>query len=292
MEHIIDVLPFVQILDVPVPQVGWRLDTLTTKQVIEVPKISQDSTPQRCGLATYADSWWKCRLSCLIPLCSSRLPSRTWTLQFLALVVIMGRGCTSPHPGARERDVTEILDHTTKRDDQPAKELSMVSTKTHTRLLARILRGLEAVEAGRLWEMADDELRKVRLGGGGPGNGSMWTSPMRSARDLLPDAHFMMSTVLRLGCERNATGRVCALLKFSDDPESQCAQPLDSRLHHTLTCKAGLARMRQHRAVAATLTNLLKQSGAQVDRERPAPHMSEFETIDEGERVVKEAILD
>ena len=115
---------------------------------------------------------------------------------------------------------------------------------------------------------------------------------MRSARDLLPDAHFMMSTVLRLGCERNATGRLCALLKFSDDPESQCAQPLDSRLHHTLTCKAGLARMRQHRAVAATLTNLLWQSGAQVDRERPAPHMSEFETIDEGERVVKEAILD
>ena len=123
VEHIIDVVPFVQILDVPVPQVGWRLDTLTPKQVIEVPKISQDSTPQRCGLATYADSWWKCRLSCLIPLCSSRLPSRTWTLQFLALVVIMGRGCTSPHPWSQERDVTEILDHTTKRDDQPVKEL-------------------------------------------------------------------------------------------------------------------------------------------------------------------------
>ena len=102
----------------------------------------------------------------------------------------------------------------------------------------------------------------------------------------------MMSTVLRLGCESNATGRLCALLKFRDDPESQCAQPRDSRLHHTLTCQAGLARLRQHRATAATLTNLLKQSGAQVDKERPAPQMYEFETNDKGERVVKEAILD
>ena len=95
----------------------------------------------------------------------------------------------------------------------------------------------------------------------------------------------------RLGCDSNATGRLCALLKFRDDPESQCAQPLDSRLH-TLTCKAGLARMRQHRAIATTLTNLLKQGGAEVDKERPAPHMYEFETNDKGERVVKEAILD
>ena len=120
--------------------------------------------------------------------------------------------------------------------------------------------------------MANDDLRKVMLSGGGPGNGSMWIAPTKSAKDLL-DAHFMMSTVLRLGCESNATGRIGALLKFRDDPESQCAQPLDSRLHRALTCKAGLARMRQHRATAATLTNLLKQSGAQVDKERPAPHM-------------------
>ena len=50
--------------------------------------------------------------------------------------------------------------------------------------------------------------------------------------------------------------------------------------------------MRQHRAIAATLTNLIKRSGAQVDKERPAPHMYEFDTNDKGERVVKEAILD
>ena len=145
----------------------------------------------------------------------------------------MRHGFANPHPGARTQNVAEIFGHTTEREDQPVRELSMVSTKTHTRLLARILHGLEAVEAARHREMADDELREVMLSGGVPGNGSMWIAPTTSARDLLPDAHFMMSTVLRLGCESNATGRLCALLKFRDDPGSQCAPPLDSRLHHT-----------------------------------------------------------
>ena len=44
--------------------------------------------------------------------------------------------------------------------------------QTHKRLLARILHGLEAVEAARLWETPDDELRKVMLIGGRPGDWS------------------------------------------------------------------------------------------------------------------------
>ena len=152
--------------------------------------------------------------------------------------------------------------------DQPVREMSMVSTKTHSRLLARILHGLEALEASHLWDKADDEVRTVMLSSGGQGNGSLWIAPTRSARDLLPDAHFSISTALRLGCESNAKGRMCALLRDREDPESQCGQKLDTRLHHTLTCKAGLARMRQHRAVAATLTNVLKQSGAQGSVQR------------------------
>ena len=137
----------------------------------------------------------------------------------------------------------------------------MVSTKTHSRLLARILYGLEALEAAHLWDKADDEVRTVMLSSGGQGNGSLWIAPTRSARDLLPDAHFTISTALRLGFESNAQDRQCALLRNREDPESQCGQKLDSRLHHTLICKAGLASMRPHRAIAATLTNVLKQSG-------------------------------
>ena len=54
VEHIIGVLPYEQILDVPVPQMGdqlveftQRLDTATPVQVIAVPKISLDRIPQR-----------------------------------------------------------------------------------------------------------------------------------------------------------------------------------------------------------------------------------------------------
>ena len=54
VEHIIDVLPCVQILDVPVPQMGGqlvelmqRLDIVTPVQVIAVPKISLDRIPKR-----------------------------------------------------------------------------------------------------------------------------------------------------------------------------------------------------------------------------------------------------
>ena len=55
VEHIVDVLPFVQNLDVPVPQVEvelvefmQRLDTqLPVVQAVAVPKISLDSIPQR-----------------------------------------------------------------------------------------------------------------------------------------------------------------------------------------------------------------------------------------------------
>ena len=69
-------------------------------------------------------------------------------------------------------------------------------------------------------------------------------------------------------------------------------QPLDSRLHYTLTCKSWTHVCAKHRATVATLTNLLKQSGPQVDKERPAPHMHELATNDKCERVVKREILD
>ena len=54
VEHIIDVLPFVQILDDPVPlmenavvEVLQKIDTPTLEQVIAVPKISQDRIQPR-----------------------------------------------------------------------------------------------------------------------------------------------------------------------------------------------------------------------------------------------------
>ena len=99
VEHIVNVLPFLQILDVPVPQVVdqlvefmQRLDTVTPVQVIAVPKISLRTESRSVlwtGVVRRRNCWWKCRLSCVVPFCSSSLPSRTWTFQFLAPMVIM-----------------------------------------------------------------------------------------------------------------------------------------------------------------------------------------------------------
>ena len=73
------------------------------------------------------------------------------------------------------------------------------STWSRPRRIRRILHGLEAVEAAHLWDQADDEVRTVMLGSGGQGDGSLWIAPTRSARDLLPDAHFTILMALRAG---------------------------------------------------------------------------------------------
>ena len=57
-QHIVDILPYVQILDVPVPQTGGQLvdfmqnlgTSTLDEQVIAVPKISLDRIPQRSAL--------------------------------------------------------------------------------------------------------------------------------------------------------------------------------------------------------------------------------------------------
>ena len=53
-QHIVDILPYVQILDVPVPQMGaqvvealQKIDTPSVEHVIAAPKISLDTIPQR-----------------------------------------------------------------------------------------------------------------------------------------------------------------------------------------------------------------------------------------------------
>ena len=55
--HIVDILPYMQILDVPVPQRGeelvefmQKLDTVTPEQVVEASMLSHDSIPQRSAL--------------------------------------------------------------------------------------------------------------------------------------------------------------------------------------------------------------------------------------------------
>ena len=85
VEHITDVLPYVQILDVPVPQNAIQLvefmqkiDTRTSHQVIEVPKSFPDGVPQRFverRPPQKAEQLMEVPTGCL-------LWSRMWTFQF------------------------------------------------------------------------------------------------------------------------------------------------------------------------------------------------------------------
>ena len=73
-----------------------RLDTLTPKQVIEVPKISQGQYPAALWTGDVRRQLVEVPTVVSYSSCSSRLPSRTWTFQFLALVVIMEVSRFSP----------------------------------------------------------------------------------------------------------------------------------------------------------------------------------------------------
>ena len=98
MEHLAEFAPMVQILDAPVPQMGGDVtDTLQilhfpiAEQVIDVPKISCSPCPSRSLVPEpkQRNSWWKCRTCCLPPAspCGSR--SRSSTLQFLVVVIVV-----------------------------------------------------------------------------------------------------------------------------------------------------------------------------------------------------------
>ena len=99
VEHIADVVPVVQILDIPVPQKVERLadflvllDTQTpVEQVIAVPKISNDSIQPRlvdCDLRRPQNSLWKYRRCCPMLYSSSRLPSRSLPFRFLVVIAV------------------------------------------------------------------------------------------------------------------------------------------------------------------------------------------------------------
>ena len=87
----------VQILDVLVPQTGNQLVEIhedarhcdTRAGYRKRPTSLKTEFVDPASSAEGGTVGGKCRPSCLIPLCSSSLASRTWTFQFLALVVIM-----------------------------------------------------------------------------------------------------------------------------------------------------------------------------------------------------------
>ncbi|CAK0814807.1 unnamed protein product [Prorocentrum cordatum] len=83
-------------------------------------------------------------------------------------------------------------------------------------------------------------------------------------------------------------GATCRIERRGGDCEDVCGRQLDRTLRHPQLCKQGPARMRPHRALAATLARLLRECRAEVDIERT---VAELERVTPAGRV-EEAILD
>ena len=92
--HFEDIVPFVQIHDVPVPQLGDRVVDLLRE--IDAPRPRSLWTGSRSAPCVVVhgelNSWWKCIRSYLIPHYSNGLPSRPSTFQFFMVEAIVAAG--------------------------------------------------------------------------------------------------------------------------------------------------------------------------------------------------------
>ncbi|CAK0877910.1 unnamed protein product, partial [Prorocentrum cordatum] len=173
----------------------------------------------------------------------------------------------------------------------PSGPLGGLPARAPRRFASRIFRHLEALEATRLWGSLGAERREGLLSSGGPGAGALWLQMPAQPADYFPTAAtapFRAATLRRLGALSSPPGATCRIKRRGGDCEDICGQQLDRTLRHPQLCKQGPARMRPHRALAATLARLLRECRAEVDIER---------TVTELERVtptgrVEEAILD
>ena len=191
-------------------------------------------------------------------------------------------------PWAADLSIEELFTMPGSRhfqEDEAQCQEAPIAAPRH-KLHSRIMRGIEALAAARLWEGFSEHRRECLLSSGGPKAGSFWQVTPDSSKCFMDNAHWRTAVRQRLGVLTAPDGAMCHLPK-GDDQDEKCGHSLDADLHHPLLCKVGPARMRPHRAVASALKHLLKSSGAHVDIERAWPPLYEWS----GDRC-KEAVMD
>ena len=158
------------------------------------------------------------------------------------------------------------------------------------RYASRIFRHLEGLTATRLWAAMPRHRQESMLSSGGPGAGSVWLQMPRTAKECFPSGHFRLASLRRLGALSAPVGTTCAIPSRAaehDEPDL-CGHVLDPSLQRPVLCNQGPARMRPHRALAATLAAKLRAGGAEVDLERTVVELAKYDA----EGRVTEAILD
>lgn len=167
---------------------------------------------------------------------------------------------------------------------------SITRSVQHAKLLSRTLQVIEARRAVSLYENLHDYAKVRMLSAGGPGVGQVWTACHTSPCDLLPNAHWVVATLERLGVELARPGATCQLLK-KDDEEEKCGALLQEEQHHPHVCKAGKVTMRGHRQLASALARLIRQAGGEADIERYCPELYKVDERSE-QGAMRLAIMD
>ena len=156
-----------------------------------------------------------------------------------------------------------------------------------TRYMSEILRLQETIQATAAWSAASKPDRVHMLSCGGAGSGMLWTALPDAYAKQMPDAHWRVASLHRLGLVRSPAGATCGLPKARAFGR-RCGRGLDARMHHVWHCRSAAARLRVHNAIARALAGELRQSGGHVDIERAVPEMA----IHRKDGSIEEAILD
>ena len=146
-----------------------------------------------------------------------------------------------------------------------------------TRLHGRIMRGLEAIDGMNVYEAADLHHKTLLLSGGGPGTGKLFHNFPVSGKYYMPDAHFRVVLLSRLGLLRPPAGAVCQIPQGHPEAAPDvCGSCLDSPLVHPFLCKAGPCRLRPHRSLCNGLAIEARAAGGHVDAERACPQLYQW----------------
>ena len=136
-----------------------------------------------------------------------------------------------------------------------------------------ILRLSEWQMAARLWTNAPEHVRSLLLSKGGDQVGMTWTGLPDPGGKHLPDGHWRVVTLERIGLLEAPAGATCGLPRRKGR-QGCCGAGLDRNLRHLWHCRTNVARLRIHNALAGTLGQELRAAGGNVDLERAVPELS------------------
>ena len=104
--------------------------------------------------------------------------------------------------------VDEVMQPTDSDPEAKHWQIEGIGNMRRVKYLSRLLRGVDALDAARLWEESDRKRRTALLSAGGPGTGTIWQIPPRE-HELFENAHFRAAIALRVGAIRVEAGTHC-----------------------------------------------------------------------------------